>query len=776
MRLSKLIVGVGILLTQSAFAHGPQPLSLQGAPLPPVPGLVDGADPIVVDKEAAKALGKALFWDVNVGSDGMACGSCHFHAGADNRVTNQLNPGQKSIHASGQEFGGTLAASLGNTKTGAAAEPNYTMRTGDFPLRQYSNPLSKTGSSVVTYSTDDVMASAGTFSGTFKNTSKFTGVNDNCDRSVDPIYHVNSVGTRRVEPRNAPTVFNAVFNDRNFWDGRANNVFNGSSIWGDRDVNAGVWEKVNSRTVQKAPLHLINSSLASQALAPGLSDAEMSCQHRSWADIGRKLLLRQPLQAQKVHNEDSVLGVYSLSTAGNLKPGLNTTYQTLIKKAFNPKYWSFIGTAGGKFGSPATGTPYNQLEANFSMFFGLALQIYQETLVSDQAPIDITNRDVNNIATWDNLGYDQAKIDRLKLGESTFVNNHCQMCHSGPVTTLAAITTNAMLLTPTLDPETNEIKKYGSPNHLIEYGPLALGGSNLPGGAHDAGLNTHGNVITRDVTRNGVGVVFNKLMDMGFVNTGVGDPDADPGVNGLDDFGHPLSFTKQYLEYLQDHDDSVVDSVVRSQWSCDFLLSIADNELVGGDLFVTADGIIPDGSKEGVLRNTDCLRGETAAFLPSVDAAVASLNTTKMGYATKAAFKVPSLRNVELTGPYMHNGSMATLQQVIEFYARKGNFENDDKQQSVSQINLSSLAATASRAALVEFLKTFTDPRVRYERAPFDHPEISVPNGHVVNNGDIVSGNSINGALAQDIMLTVPAVGANGRDTPLQPFDAGLQP
>jgi cytochrome c peroxidase len=29
----------------------------------------------------AVVLGKALFWDVSVGSDGMACASCHFHAG-----------------------------------------------------------------------------------------------------------------------------------------------------------------------------------------------------------------------------------------------------------------------------------------------------------------------------------------------------------------------------------------------------------------------------------------------------------------------------------------------------------------------------------------------------------------------------------------------------------------------------------------------------------------------------------------------------------------------
>src|SRR4051794_37825415 len=47
----------------------------------------------VQDKGAAIALGKALFWDTQ-GSDGIqSCATCHFHAGADSRTTNQLSPG-----------------------------------------------------------------------------------------------------------------------------------------------------------------------------------------------------------------------------------------------------------------------------------------------------------------------------------------------------------------------------------------------------------------------------------------------------------------------------------------------------------------------------------------------------------------------------------------------------------------------------------------------------------------------------------------------------------
>ena len=89
-------------------------------------------------------------------------------------------------------------------------------------------------------------------------------------RSTEPV-------PRLVEPRNAPTIINAVFNFRNLWDGSANNVFNGSSRWGERDPDAGIWVKTGPGTVEKQRLHLINSSLASQALAPPLSDVEMGC-------------------------------------------------------------------------------------------------------------------------------------------------------------------------------------------------------------------------------------------------------------------------------------------------------------------------------------------------------------------------------------------------------------------------------------------------------------------------------------------------------------------
>src|SRR3954451_23992934 len=67
--------------------RGPQLVSLKQVPVPQPTNVAA----YVKDQTALVALGKALFWDAQLGSDGKtACASCHFHAGADHRITNIL--------------------------------------------------------------------------------------------------------------------------------------------------------------------------------------------------------------------------------------------------------------------------------------------------------------------------------------------------------------------------------------------------------------------------------------------------------------------------------------------------------------------------------------------------------------------------------------------------------------------------------------------------------------------------------------------------------------
>ncbi|HAS44222.1 MAG TPA: cytochrome-c peroxidase [Microscillaceae bacterium] len=75
-------------------------------------------------------------------------------------------------------------------------------------------------------------------------------------------------------------------------------------------------------------------------------------------------------------------------------------------------------------------------------------------------------------------------------------------------------------------------------------------------------------------------------------------------------------------------------------------------------------------------------------------------------------FKVPSLRNVEVTGPYMHDGRFATLEQVVEHYnsgvQNHPALDNRLKVRGTNQVRRLNLT-DAEKTALVTFLKTLTD-------------------------------------------------------------------
>jgi cytochrome c peroxidase len=120
-------------------------------------------------------------------------------------------------------------------------------------------------------------------------------------------------------------------------------------------------------------------------------------------------------------------------------------------------------------------------------------------------------------------------------------------------------------------------------------------------------------------------------------------------------------------------------------------------------------------------------------------------------------FKTPSLRNVELTGPYFHTGSKATLEDIVFFYTFAGDYPNTILQPWGPHPN--------ELVALPAFLKALTDDRVRFERAPFDHPELCISTGHLEAPDAGAPGS------AADSRASIPAVGAKGSAVPLQTFE-----
>ena len=69
-----------------------------------------------------------------------------------------------------------------------------------------------------------------------------------------------------------------------------------------------------------------------------------------------------------------------------------------------------------------------------------------------------------------------------------------------------------------------------------------------------------------------------------------------------------------------------------------------------------------------------------------------------------AKFKVPSLRNIALTAPYMHDGSIQNLYEVIEHYNR-GGVNHNNKSTIIQPLNLTE----EEKNDLVSFLHSLTD-------------------------------------------------------------------
>src|SRR5215813_9221222 len=315
----------------------------------------------IVNNDAAIRLGKALFWDEQSGGDGrIACATCHFHAGADNRVVNTLHPGPDGIFDSGGVRG---------------------------PGQRF------TPANIVN---DDRVGSQGIASSKFVEIRPGNAV-DNCMAVDDPIFHDN----RRTTGRNTPPMINAVFNRQNFWDGRANDNFNGNDPFGNTANQLGHIGKT-----------VTNSSLASQAVGPPNNPVEMSCDGRVFngpGSLGAKMLSLTPLGRQQVSRQDSALGGLS-NWPGN---GLTKSYSELITDAYGATW----------------GTTAAVQAANFSRIWGEAVQAYVSTLISDQAPFDRYMEGDRSALTSNQ----QRGLDRFNG------KGQCAKCHAGRELTDASI-------------------------------------------------------------------------------------------------------------------------------------------------------------------------------------------------------------------------------------------------------------------------------------------------------------------------------------------------
>lgn len=73
-------------------------------------------------------------------------------------------------------------------------------------------------------------------------------------------------------------------------------------------------------------------------------------------------------------------------------------------------------------------------------------------------------------------------------------------------------------------------------------------------------------------------------------------------------------------------------------------------------------------------------------------------------------FKVPSLRNIELTAPYMHDGRFKTLDEVLDFYTVGVHGNSPNLNANLHNLKDSVYLSPQTRADLIAFMKTLTDP------------------------------------------------------------------
>lgn len=633
-----VLVTTAILAGHTVSAQVAPPPSLTTVTTPTPSNLTE----FVRDNTGAIALGKALFWDMQVGSDGlMSCATCHFHAGADNRSKNQLHPG----------FDQKFVLGL-----------NHQLQQAEYPFHKLQDPNVRT--SQVVADSNDVTGSQGVHLTRFNSITPSSD-KDNVTVEPDNVFNVGGKNVRQVTDRNAPTVINAVFNFRNFWDGRAQDTFNGVNPFGLRDANAKLVKADKPNQLKEVQVRLNNSSLASQAVGPPLSAVEESATDREFDDLSQKLAggkgkkrLREtgkklrgltPLGKQLIATDDSVLG--GLSNAS--KPGLNTSYKAMIKKAFQPQWWksnqlitvstdannvrtiTFSKKNDAKKADEDEIVDANQLESqqftlmdyNFPLFFGLAIQMYESTLVSNDTPFDRFAAGTGALTA------------QQQQGLNLFLNSGCIACHSGAEFTAASVA---------------NVQKNG---RLTRSPALAV-------------------------------------QDRGFFNIGVRADQEDLGVGGQDN--------------LKPTSRSLSEAVLAKEGQFKTVFNAEPNIAVGANDTVAANGF----------------------------------------------FKSPTIRNVELTAPYMHNGGMSTLRQVVDFYSR-GAGDDDPQRPRTRVLNLSN----EQKEDLVAFMKALTDDRVRYEKAPFDHPQLFIPNGHPGNETSVSQ--DLDGKATDDL-LVIPAVGRSG--------------
>ena len=430
----------------------------------------------IADVDAAEMLGKAFFWDMQAGSDfqrigkqhaGMACATCHYRFGADARTRYTT----RIPYVVWEKYW---------DPKGNPPAPESTQQYKDHPFAFGEKPLpfdvAAQATQVYQPRPDSplslIVGSQGVEARLFKSVKPANEApfpdgtwEDSSNREVDRFKHFlpdwsmfvagqtdDGQRFRQITTRNSPSVINSGFSDRLFHDGRAESTFNGFSIFGDYDEREILY-RVDSKGEPK-PVHVAipDAALASQAVGPIVNDVEMSYVGRTFHHVACKLLPAHILAHQKIDPHDSVLSELA-SQSGNKR----MTYEQLIRRAFRREWWDSSTKVPLNLSEICESHPSipkgTLMQANFSLYWGLSIMLYEASLVSNEAPFDHmmqgNGKPVNELWKRFQQEFAPIQLDRtitsapqpeLKFGTEAFqrgfrvfMNRGCVECHSGPL-------------------------------------------------------------------------------------------------------------------------------------------------------------------------------------------------------------------------------------------------------------------------------------------------------------------------------------------------------
>lgn len=363
-------------------------------------------------------------------------------------------------------------------------------------------------------------------------------------------------------------------------------------------------------------------------------------------------------------------------------------------RSTNPGFDNIINTADDVTGSP--GVPRNNLDGTYSEAPYFA---YRPQVTGRKAP------------SYLNAGYPTAGL---------FWDGRATNEFRDPVTNVVLIPDNGSLESQVLGPplSTAEMAHVGRnwpqvAQKIAGVKPLALAG-NIP-----SSLNTW--IAGRS---------YNELFEEVF-----GTPEVTPARIAM---------------AIATHERQIItDRAPIDRWAAGLPAGMTPSEINGADLFIGnncsqchSGPILSDNSFHNI-----------GVRPPAEDRGRGAITNNPVN---DGEFRTTTLKNVELHGPYMHNGRFATLEEVVEFYNVGGHHDAPNINRGfIRPLGLT----TQEKADLVAFMKRpLTDPRVQAELPPFDKPQLYTESNRVpVVSGIGRPGNG--GVTPNPIAIEPPLVG-----------------